>query len=113
MCPVIDNPTSCEICTAITFLHAKNISAAQIHHELCTVYGQNVTIEGTARQWCKMFKDGQTNVHDKEQRVWPSVVSDDLVQSADQKICERQCFTISECLNFHKSHAFISTRHHS
>jgi hypothetical protein len=26
----------------------------------------------------------------------PSVVSDDLVQSVDQKICERWCFTISE-----------------
>jgi hypothetical protein len=27
---------------------------------------------------------------------WPSVVSDDLVQSVDQKINERQRFTISE-----------------
>jgi hypothetical protein len=27
---------------------------------------------------------------------WPSVLSDDLVQSVDQKICERRCFTISE-----------------
>jgi hypothetical protein len=27
---------------------------------------------------------------------WPSVVSDDLVQSVDQKIYERRCFTISE-----------------
>jgi hypothetical protein len=26
----------------------------------------------------------------------PSVVSDDLVQSVDQKLCERWCFTISE-----------------
>jgi hypothetical protein len=28
----------------------------------------------------------------------PSVVSDDLVQSVEQKICERQHFTISEVL---------------
>jgi hypothetical protein len=28
----------------------------------------------------------------------PSVVSDDLVQSLDQKICERRHFTISELL---------------
>jgi hypothetical protein len=27
---------------------------------------------------------------------WPSAVTDDLVQSVDQKICERWCFTISE-----------------
>jgi hypothetical protein len=27
---------------------------------------------------------------------WLSVVSEELVQSVDQKICERWCFTISE-----------------
>jgi hypothetical protein len=49
------------------------------------VYGQNVMTEGTVRQWCKMFKDGQTNVHNEEQSGRPSVVSNDLVQSVDQK----------------------------
>jgi hypothetical protein len=29
---------------------------------------------------------------------WPSVMSDDLVQSVDQEICERRHFTISELL---------------
>jgi hypothetical protein len=58
MCPVIDNPTGCEIRAVIRFLHAKNISAAEIHCELCTVYCQNVMSEGTVRQWCRMFKDG-------------------------------------------------------
>jgi hypothetical protein len=52
--------------------------------------------EGTVKQWCKMFKDGQTNVHDEDWSGQPSVVSNDLVQSNDQKICERQRFTISE-----------------
>jgi hypothetical protein len=84
MCPAIDNPASCEVCTVISY------------RELCTVYGQNVMSEGTIRQWRRLFKDGQTNVHDEEWSVWLSVVSDDLVQSVDQKICERQCFTISE-----------------
>jgi hypothetical protein len=36
-----------------------------------------------------MFKDGRTNVHDEEGNGRPSVVSDDFVQSVDQKICER------------------------
>jgi hypothetical protein len=45
-----------------------------------------------------MFKDGPTNVHYEEQSGQLSVVSDDLVQSADQNICERWCFTISELL---------------
>jgi hypothetical protein len=43
-----------------------------------------------------MFKDGRTNVHDEEQSGRPSVVSDDLVQSVDQKVSERRRFTISE-----------------
>jgi hypothetical protein len=34
MCPATDNPASCEIRTVIHFLHAKNISAVEINHEL-------------------------------------------------------------------------------
>jgi transposase len=51
--------------------------------------------EGTVKQWCRMFKDGRTNVHDEERSGRPSVVSDDLVSSVDQKICERWRFKIS------------------
>jgi hypothetical protein len=61
MCPVIDNPVSCEICTVIHFLHAKNMSVVEIYRELWVVYGQNVMCEGTARQWCRMFQDGWAN----------------------------------------------------
>jgi transposase len=64
---------------------------AEIHHKSCAVvYGQNVMSEGTVRQWCRMFKDGRTDVHDEQRSGWPSVVNDDLVQS------ERWHFTISE-----------------
>jgi hypothetical protein len=46
MCPAIDSPTSCEIhAVVIRFLHDKNMSGAEIHHELCAVYGQNVMSE--------------------------------------------------------------------
>jgi hypothetical protein len=43
-----------------------------------------------------MLKDGRTDVHDEERSGRPSVVSDDLVRSVDQKNCERRPFTISE-----------------
>jgi hypothetical protein len=106
MCPTIDNPTSCGIRTVISFLYAKNMSVAEIHNELCAAYSQNAMSEGTVRQWCRLFKDGRTNVHDEQRTGWPaSVVNDDLqiagwpasvvnddLQIADQKICERQCF---------------------
>jgi hypothetical protein len=45
-CSATDNPTSCEICIVIHFLHVKNMSGAEIYHELCmAVYGQNVMTE--------------------------------------------------------------------
>jgi hypothetical protein len=50
MCPATDNPTSCEIRDVVRFLQAKTMIAADIHNELCAVYGQNVTSEGTVRQ---------------------------------------------------------------
>jgi hypothetical protein len=60
------------------------MGAAEIHCELCTVvYGQKVMSEGTERQWYKMYKAGQTNVHVEEPSRWPSALSD------NQKICER------------------------
>jgi transposase len=79
MCPVIDNSASCEIRAIIRLLHAKNMTSAEIHLELCVVYGQNVGSEGTVRKWCRMFKDGRTNVQDEERSGRPHVVSDDLV----------------------------------
>jgi hypothetical protein len=85
MCPTIDNPTSCKAGAVIHFLYAKNISAAEIHCELCTIYGQNIMSEGIVGQCCRMFKYGRTNVNDEEQSGQPSVV----FQSVDQKICER------------------------
>jgi hypothetical protein len=63
------------------------------------VYGQNTMSEGTLRQWCRMFKDEWANkmfTMKSEVIGWPSVVSDDSVQTVDQKIYERQQFTISE-----------------
>jgi hypothetical protein len=87
MCPEIDNPVSYEIRAVILFLHAKNMSAAEIHRELCkAVYGQNMIGEGTVRQWRRMFKYGRTNVHDEERSVRPAICSDDFVQSGDQNI---------------------------
>jgi hypothetical protein len=51
MCPVIDNATSCEIHALIPLLHPKNMSAVEIHCELCAaVYDQNVMSEGNVRQ---------------------------------------------------------------
>jgi hypothetical protein len=88
-------PPAAKFALLSTFLALKNMmNAAEIHLKLCAaVYGQIAMSEGTVRQWCRMFKDGQwTNVHDEERNGQPPAWSDDLVQS------ERRRFTISELL---------------
>jgi hypothetical protein len=79
MCAV-DNPASCEIHAVIRFVHAENMSVAEIHRELCSVCGQNVMSEEIIRQWRRNFKDGRTK---SEVIGLPSVVSDDLVQRVE------------------------------
>jgi hypothetical protein len=64
------------------------MDTAEIHRELCTVNSKNVMSEGSVRQWCRVYKDGQTNVHDEERNCRPYVVSDDIFQNVDQKTCE-------------------------
>jgi hypothetical protein len=46
MCAVINNSVSCEIRAVVCLLHAKNMSAAKIHHEICAAYAQNVISKG-------------------------------------------------------------------
>jgi hypothetical protein len=52
--------------------------------------------EGTVRQWCRVFTDGRTNLHYEQESLRPYVVCDYLVQSVEQKICERRRFTIKK-----------------
>jgi hypothetical protein len=59
MCPAVDNLPSCEIHAVVRFLYAKNMSAVEIHCQLCAFHGQNVMSEGIVRQWRSMFKDGR------------------------------------------------------
>jgi hypothetical protein len=74
------------------------MSVAELHRELCTaVYGPNVMSEGTVRQSCRTFKDGeQMFTMKREVAGEPPAVSVHLVQSVDQKICEKQRFAFSE-----------------
>jgi cytochrome c-type biogenesis protein CcmH/NrfF len=58
-------PTSCEVRAVIRFLHAEGQSAAEIHHRLCRVFGDNVMIDSCVREWCRKFLDGHTDVHDE------------------------------------------------
>jgi hypothetical protein len=45
MCPAIDDHAICEIRALIRFLLVKGKIAAEIHRQLCSVYGQNARSE--------------------------------------------------------------------
>lgn len=55
MSAAIENPAKCEVRSVIRFLCAKNHSAAEIHRELCAVYGPNIMSEGVVREWVRFF----------------------------------------------------------
>ena len=86
MCAVIAKPASCEVRSVIRFLVAKNCKASEIHRQLCEVYGPDVMSEGGVRQWCRMFKNGRTNVHDEERSGRPSIVNADLIRLVDGRV---------------------------
>jgi hypothetical protein len=109
MCPVVDNPNICKICAVIHFLYARNVSAVEMHHELCMVYNQNVTSDGTVRQWRRMFKDGQTNVHDEKQSGQPSAASASCSKCCPKKNVKDGASQLQNfCVNFHKCYTLLS-----
>jgi len=96
MCAAINNPASCEVPAVIRFLLARNNNAAEIHRQLYEVYGPNVMSYSKARQWCRLFKEGRTNVHNEEPSGRPSVITDDLAEKVNTAIRGNRRFTISE-----------------
>lgn len=96
MAAVIQNPAKCEVRSVIRFLNAKGQNAADIHRELCAIYGPTVMSEGKVRQWCREFREGRSNVHDDERSGRPSVQTDDLVERVNEKVRSNRRFTITE-----------------
>ncbi|KAJ4432093.1 hypothetical protein ANN_20707 [Periplaneta americana] len=86
MCAAIASPARCEVLSVIRFIVAKNCKASEIHRQLCEVYGPDVISEGGVRQWCCMFKNGRTNVHDEERSCRPSIVNADLIRLVDERV---------------------------
>ena len=80
MCAVINNPASCEVRAVIRFLLARNNNSAEIHRQLCEVYGPNAMSDSKVRPWCRLFEEGRTNVQAEERSGRPSVITEDLVE---------------------------------
>jgi transposase len=67
---------------------------ADIHRQLCEVYGEHAMSDSMVRRWMKHFKEGCENVHDDPRSGQPSMVNEDLVHAVEEKIQENRRFTI-------------------
>nr|XP_060640821.1 protein FAM32A isoform X1 [Anolis sagrei ordinatus] len=95
----INSPAACEVRSVIRFLSARNLPAAEIHRQICEVYGDTVMSESKVRKWVRQFKDGRDNVHDEDRSGRPSLITDDLVASVEARIRENRRFTITGLSN--------------
>jgi len=73
-----ENPDTCETQSVIHFLNAKNMTLAEIHHQLCDVYGEHVMSSSMVQRWVRLFNEGCENVHDDLRSGRPSVVNEDF-----------------------------------
>jgi len=97
----IENPTACEMRSVICFLYAKNMKPAEIHCQLCDVYGEHAMSSSMVWRWLQLFNEGCENVHDDTWSSPPSVLNEDLVGTVEEKIRENRRFTImSHSLHF-------------
>ncbi|KAJ4441063.1 hypothetical protein ANN_10913 [Periplaneta americana] len=71
--------------------------AADIHSQLCEVYGDDAISDGMVRRWVRKFNEGRVSVHDEQRTGRPSLINDDLMHAVDEKIHEDEDrrFTIS------------------
>lgn len=94
MFKTISDTADCEVRSVIRFFNARNMKPAEIHRQLTEVSGEKIISDGMVRKWVWQFNDGRTNIHDKDRSGRPTVVSDELVEKVNEKICENKCFII-------------------
>ena len=92
----IENPAEREIRAVIRFLQAKNIQPADIHRQVCEVYGEGAMSDSVVRRWCRQFESGRDTAHDDKRSGRHSVVTPDLVQQIAVKIRENWRFTVTD-----------------
>ena len=96
MAALILSPANCEIRAVIRFPHSQKESPAEIHQQLCHVYGPDIMSERMVRRRCGQFNEGRSNVHDEYRRGRPSLVTPELMENVRQIVFQNRCFTISE-----------------
>lgn len=105
MAAPIENPAKCEVRSVIRFLNAQKVKPIEIYRQIKNVYGDNVMNESSVRNWCIMFNQGRTSVHDEDRSGRPSLVTEELKGKVEEKIQETRRFTLS---TLHESFPQIS-----
>jgi hypothetical protein len=54
--------------SVIRFLKAKNMKPAEIHRQLCDVYGEHAMSSSMVWRWVRLFNEGRENVHGARSR---------------------------------------------
>jgi hypothetical protein len=60
----IEKPAACEMRPVMHFLNVRNLKPADIHPQLCEVYGEHAMSDSAVRRWVRHFNEGRENVHD-------------------------------------------------
>ena len=94
MFKTIEEAANCEIRSVIRILNARNVLPSEIHHQICQVSGDNAMRDGMVRKWVRMFNEGRENVHNEARSGRPSLVNDDLVCKANERVRDDRRFTI-------------------
>jgi hypothetical protein len=68
---------------------------ADIHRQLCEVYGEHAISDSMIRRWVRHFNEVRENVYYDPRSGRPSVVNKDLMRAMEEKIQENRRFTIS------------------
>jgi transposase len=76
--------------SVIHFLNVKNMKPAEIHCQLCDMYGEHAMSSSVVGRWVQRFNEGRENVHDDPRRIRLSVVNEDLVCAVEEKIRENR-----------------------
>jgi transposase len=82
----IENTAASEMQSVIHFMNARNMKMADIHRQICEVYGAHAMSDSMVRRWVSHFNEGCKNVHDDPRNGRPSVVNEELVRTLEQKI---------------------------
>jgi len=55
----IERPAASEVRSVIRFLNARGPSAAEIHRQICDVYGTAIMSDSMVRRWVRFFNEGR------------------------------------------------------